>query len=111
MNKSVTRTILVFSLCTPIFLTGKAEARWGSLADDAIRLITKGDDAGLLLARGSIHLCKVLPFLYEKPIFTASKDDIQNRTCPWEAKGNAIALSLAILLAIAGMRYINNLDN
>lgn len=110
MNKSLKRNLLILALSTPIFLTQRAEARWGSLADDAIRLVTKGDDAAALIGKGSRALCKALPFLYEKPIFTASKDDTQNITCPWEAQGNAIAIFLAALLAIAGIRHIQNLN-
>ena len=110
MNKSLKRNLLILALSTPIFLTQRAEARWGSLADDAIRLVTKGDDAGALIFHGSRHLCKALPFLYEKPIFTASKDDIRNSTCPWQAKVNAFAIFLGVLLAIAGIRHLQNLD-
>ena len=110
MNKSLKRNLFIFVLCSPIFLAGGAEARWGSLVDDAIRLVTKGDDAGALIHHGSRHLCKALPFLYEKPIFTASKDDIRNSTCPWQAKVNAFAIFLGVLLAIAGIRHLQNLD-
>ena len=111
MNKSLKRNLFIFLLCSPIFLAGGVEARWGALVDDAIRLVTKGDDAGALIHHGSRHLCKALPFLYEKPIFTASKNDIQNRICPWEAKGNAIAVLLAAFLGIAGIIHIHKLNN
>ena len=111
MNKFLKRNLLILALSSSIFLTQRAEARWGSLVDDAIRLVTKGDDAGALIAKGSNHLCKALPFLYEKPIFTASKNDIQNRICPWEAKGNAIAVLLAAFLGIAGIIHIHKLNN
>ena len=110
MNKSLKRNLLIFALCTPILLTERAEAGWASLADDAIRIVTKGDEAGALIFHGSRHLCKALPFLYEKPIFTASTRDIQNGRCPWEAMGNAITIFVATLLGIGGIRHIQNLN-
>ena len=109
MKRFLTRSIFILALSSPIFDAGKTEAGVGGLADDAIRAISrllKSDDTHKFAGPLTRRICIVMPFLYEKPVFTAQSKSLRGINCPWEVWANIAVIISVGSLSLAGLMQL-----